>query len=178
MTNTVNQSQVVPEGTAYSTAPNQIDPDVNSTVHANTTFLGDANYPSSDNLIGGPDRGFATDYWPPDQMPGYAGAPESRTLWDSPGLVQDYTFEIPKEDVGNIPGRAQLNINNGPVSGWAMDGYQTGNHTDIGAQVPGYYGPVGGTSPDYATSVAYANFAQAFEYYSTDASNGAVVAAI
>jgi hypothetical protein len=166
----------------YSPQPSEIRADTNSTVHANTVTLGDDTM--HPDVAYGVDMGNWGDL-DSTQSPvaTYVAGDESRTLVWSPGPVMGYQSisthdQSTPQDIGSVPGTNELNVHHGPVTGRALDVYQTGNRVPTSWQPPGIYGPVGRTEPDYATRMAYANFQEAFTSQSSDAVTYAQIAAI
>lgn len=165
----------------YSPLASAIENDTDSHPLHNSVNLDDAIFPDTTanqyrGNVGNIDQG---------QRPGYAGD-DRRELVYSPDALPGYNFLSPApgstdliapRDSNSVPGTTSLNVMHGPVTGSAMDEYQTGNRQILMTAPPGSHGPVVG-GPDYSTTVAYATFQEAFSSYSNAATDNAIVSAI
>jgi len=159
---------------SWSPEPSEIKADTNDTVHANVVFLDDAiqpDTPYSDTF------GKTGDFPDATETPSYVNGDEHIENVFVPGPEHTQQFQGPVPDWG-VPGTDILTIHHGPVTGQPLDVWQEGNKTPTVAQAPGSYGPVGLTEADYATRVAYANYQQLQQDYSSAAADYSQIAAI
>lgn len=170
----------VPVGTFNPAASGQPNSGDIAYIH-NTIDLDDPVY--ADQLTP-PYRGAVGDIVQGDR-PAYAGE-DKRVLVYQPDALPGYNFLSPApgstdlsmpRDFNSVPGTSQLNYMEGPVTGSAMDVYQTGNRQVLASTPPGQYGPVVG-GDDYSQIVSNATFQQAFAEYSNAPSDQAIVSAI